>query len=259
MPTFDELVTEAISAPITGWDFSWLGSRSTAERLPWSYASVVAERAAAADTMLDMGTGGGEILSKMSPRAPHTVATEAWPPNVPIAAARLRPLGIPIVWDEGASDNTDEVGEDGGRMPFRTGAFPLIINRHEAFRASEVSRVLAPGGTFITQQVDFHSYDDLRELLGLEVAHQPESWLPAAVQQVRDAGLRVDQAVPGYQRLRFHDVAGVIYYLRVVPWAVPEFRLDVFTTRLRAAHEKPGGWSVILRARRFLLAASKPA
>ena len=32
-------------------------------------------------------------------------------------------------------------------------------------------------------------------------------------------------ATAGEERQRFHDVAGIIYYLRVVPWAVPEYTL----------------------------------
>jgi hypothetical protein len=90
-----------------------------------------------------------------------TVATEAWPPNVPIAAARLRPLGIPLVQDECAPDNIGQDNTERGRLPFRDGAFALVANRHEAFLAAEVNRVLSPGGVFITQQTDFHSYDDL--------------------------------------------------------------------------------------------------
>lgn len=258
MQTFDELVTEATSAPFAGWDFSWLAGRSTTGKPPWSYRQLVAQHAAAADTMLDMGTGGGEVLSQISSRPRRTIATEAWPPNVPIAAERLRPLGIPVVWDEGAPDNTFEGSEDRGRMPFRAGGLALIVNRHEAFRATEISRVLAPGGTFITQQVDFHSYDDLYELLGLEASQQPESWLPAAIQQVSNAGLTVQQAVRGEERTQFHDVAAVIYYLQVVSWAVPEFSLEACLARLRAAHGKPDAWPFTLRLRRFLLVASKP-
>jgi SAM-dependent methyltransferase len=208
--------------------------------------------------MLDMGTGGGELLSEISPRPRHTVATEAWPPNVPVAAARLGPLGIPVVWDEGALDNTEAVDEDRGRMPFRAGAFELIVNRLEAFRATEVSRVLSPGGTFITQQVDFHSDDALYELLGLEAPQRPESWLPFARQQVSDAGLQVEHAARGEERTQFHDVAGVIYYLRLVIWAIPEFTLETCLVPLRAAHEDPGRWPVTVRQRRFLLVATKP-
>jgi hypothetical protein len=264
--TFEDLVAEAARATFAGWDFSWLAARSTAEPLPWSYSRVVAEYAAAADTMLDMGTGGGERLAEISLRPRHTVATEAWPPNVPVAATRLRPLGIPVVQDEGAPDNYHDapesvgsVSEDRGRMPFRTGAFALIVNRHESFRATEISRVLAAGGTFITQQVDLHSYDDLYELLGLDVPQQPASWLPFAQQQVTDAGLTVHQSLRGEERTRFHDVAGVIYFLRVVSWAIPEFSLDTCMARLRAAHERPGAWPHAVRERRFLLVARKPA
>jgi hypothetical protein len=256
--TFDELVSEALNAPFSGWDFSWLAARSTAGTLPWSYRREVARRAAAADAMLDIGTGGGERLSRLSPRPRLTVATEAWPPNVAVAAARLRPLGIPVVQDEGAPDNTGRSGNDRGRLPFRDGAFALVASRHEAFRAAEVSRVLALGGTFITQQVDFHSYDDLCPLVGLDVPQQSDSWLPLARQQVQDAGLAVETAVCGEQRLEFHDIAAVVYYLRVVSWAIPHYNLDACAARLRAAHDTPQMWPVPVLQRHFLLVATKP-
>jgi len=75
--TFDELVSEALSAPFSGWDFSWLAARSKLGRSPWSYQRELTRRAATVSTMLDMGTGGGERLSQLSPRPPMTVATEA--------------------------------------------------------------------------------------------------------------------------------------------------------------------------------------
>jgi len=144
-------------------------------------------------------------------------------------------------------------------MPFRSGAFALIVNRHEAFRATEVSRILAPGGTFVTQQVDFHSYDDVYDLLGLDAPQEPESWLPAARQQVRDAGLEVQQAVRGEEPIQFRDIAAVIYYLRLVSWAIPAFSVGSCEARLRAAHDNPDAWPVCLRSRRFVLLATKPA
>lgn len=256
--TFDELISEAVSAPFSGWDFSWLAARSTPGSLPWSYQRDLARRAKAARNMLDMGTGGGERLARLSPRPPVTVATEAWPPNVPVAAARLRPLGIAVVQDEGAPDNMDQDGGQRGRLPFAGGAFALVANRHEAFLAAEVSRILSPGGTFITQQVDFHSDDDLYRMLGLEVPEQPDSWLPLARQQVQTAGLTVQAAVRGEECHDFHDVGAVVYYLRAVSWAIPQFTLDAYLEQLRAAHETPEIWPVRLRQRRFLLIAAKP-
>jgi hypothetical protein len=84
---FEELVDEALTAPFSGWDFSWLAARSRAAALPWSYRRVVAGRAAAAGAMLDMGTGGGERLSRLSPRP-------RWPRTW---AARF--AGVPICRD----------------------------------------------------------------------------------------------------------------------------------------------------------------
>jgi SAM-dependent methyltransferase len=255
--TFERLAAEAQEARFSGWDFSWLATRCTDEPLPWDYRSEVARRAVGARALLDMGTGGGEILSGLVPRPPRTVATEAWPPNVPVAARRLRPLGVPVVQDEGAADNfAEDPGR--GRLPFRDGTFPLVTNRHESFLPAEVSRVLAPGGTFVTQQVDMHNDDDLYRLLGLQVPEQPDSWLPLAQRQLREAGLIVQVATAGEQGQRFDDVAGIIYYLRVVPWAVPEYTLDRCAGRLRELHETPDAWPVTHRQRRFLIVAAKP-
>jgi SAM-dependent methyltransferase len=256
MPSFEELVAEAQAAPFSGWDFSWLDGRTTTERLPWRYQAEVGRYTVGAGALLDMGTGGGERLSQITPRPPHTVATEAWPPNVAVAARRLRPVGIAVVQDEGAADNMAE-NPVRGRLPFCDGAFPLITNRHEAFRAAEVSRILAPGGMFVTQQVDTRSADDLYRLLGLPVPEQDESWLPLACEQLRAAGLTVARTLTGDEVYRYHDVAGIIYYLRVVSWAVPEYRLDRFAGRLRELHQTPGAWPATVRQRYFFIVATK--
>jgi SAM-dependent methyltransferase len=259
MAQFDELVTEAMDAPFIGWDFSWLARHSSTEPAPWNYRARVADLARTAATMLDMGTGGGEVLSKLRSRAPRTVATEGWPPNVPVAAQRLRPLGVPVVQDEGARDNTDQdaAGED-GRLPFRDGSFELICNRHESFRAAEVGRVLEPGGRFITQQVDFHSYDELAHVLGIEIPAQPDTWLGIAQRQVTDAGLVVEEAARGEERISFDDIAGLVYYLKVVSWAVPGYSLEAHRERLRALFADTAAWPVMASQHQFLLVASKP-
>ena len=256
---FDELVTEALTAPFSGWDFSWLDRRSWTEPLPWDYSARVAALARSARTMLDMGTGGGEALSRLPDRAPRTIATEAWPANVPVAGQRLLPLGVPVIQVETARDNLDQDGaNEGGRLPFRDGSLGLVCNRHESFLAPEVSRILAPGGTFVTQQVDYHDNDDLAQILGIETPAEPDSWIGLAERQVRDAGLVTEEAAGADQRVRFDDVAGVIYYLKAVSWSIPGYRLEKYRDRLRALHEDPSAWPVVTSGHRFLLIASKP-
>jgi SAM-dependent methyltransferase len=285
--SFDQLAAEALAAPFSGWDFSWLHGRSRTLPLPWDYRAVLAEHAARADAMLDIGTGGGEFLARLQPRPRRTVATEGWPPNVGVAAARLRPLGIPVIQYEGAPGN-DEQGADEpasdepdhpapdaaksggprchpghpdqhlGSLPFRDGAFPLVANRHESFCAAEVARVLAPGGTFVTQQVDPDGYGDFYALLGIEPPASAESWLPLARRQVERAGLVISTAQTADEQQQFDDVGALVYYLRVIYWAVPEYRFDRYRDRLRELHDTPAAWPAIIRQPRFLLVAAKP-
>ena len=259
MADFDELVTEAMNAPFSGWDFSWLDRRSRSEPLPWDYSVRVAALACSARTMLDMGTGGGEVLSRLPARANRTVATEAWPPNVPVAGRRLLPLGIPVIQVEGARDNMDQDGaDDGGRMPFRDGSLDLICNRHESFLAVELSRVLAPGGTFVTQQVDYHDHDDLAQMLGMEMPEEPDSWIGLAEQQVTEAGLVIEEAARADERAQFNDIAAVVYYLKAVSWSIPGYSVETHRDRLRALYDDASAWPVMTRGHRFLLVASRP-
>ena len=137
----NELLAEAETTAFRGWDFSKLGDRLVVEPPHWDFAEIVANAAASATTMLDMGTGGGEWLSSLRDRPLLTIATESWQPNVEVAAARLSALSVPVVYTEGAPDNhRQEPGNPAGRLPFRTEAFDLVTNRHESFRADEVAR-----------------------------------------------------------------------------------------------------------------------
>jgi hypothetical protein len=43
--------------------------------------------------MLDLETGGGEMLSHLPSFPPLMVATEGWEPNVAVAATNLGPRG----------------------------------------------------------------------------------------------------------------------------------------------------------------------
>ncbi|MGH3267045.1 MAG: class I SAM-dependent methyltransferase, partial [Trebonia sp.] len=142
--SFEELVAEAAAADVTGWDFSWLDGRATEERPPWGYQKRMGAWIGQARVTLDIQTGGGEVLAGVPQRAARSmVATESWPPNLAIAQRNLRDKGVVVVADS-----------DEPPLPFADGTFDLVTSRHPVTAHwEEIARVLAPGGTYLSQQV----------------------------------------------------------------------------------------------------------
>jgi SAM-dependent methyltransferase len=228
--SFESLLEEAEQLPLTGWDFGVLGDRLRSSELDLSYERLVANAAQAANAMLDLGTGGGEWLAAFAARPPLTVATESWPPNIEVARRSLAPLGVEVVQVDPAPDNALQADADHGLapLPFGYGSFDLISARHEAFVASEISRVLTAAGSFITQQISDAYFAGYRRLLGLPVADRPRWTAEVAVAQLADAGLQIDHIDQGSAAETFTDVGALAWYLRKVPWCVPEFSIDSF-------------------------------
>ena len=260
MTTVDELLAGAGARPLRGWDFSWLGDRVRTEPPPWDFAAIVAGRAAHSPDLLDLGTGGGEFLASLPHRPPRTVATEAWPPNVDVAAQRLEPLGVEVVHVEPAPDNLDQgPDERRGRLPFGDASFSLVAGRHEAYVAAEVARVLAPGGSFVTQQLG-GDYASAYEALGLEAPCRRVFDLAVARAQLERAGLAVQQAAEGETTTTFADAGAFAWYLRAVPWAVDGFAIERHRESLGRLQERIGAEGpLVVRDHAFWLAAAHPA
>jgi len=222
-------IEEAFRAPVHGWDFSWLDGRAQETRPPWDYMALARSAVLHSDRALDIDTGGGEFLERL--RAPHSdlVATEGYGPNVAVAAERLALLRIPVVHAASAPDNADQGDGDpwanGSPLPFSDSAFDLVSSRHSSYWPSEVSRVLKPGGRFLTQQRS-------------EAGREGEAWedvfqrpthpharfdLAFASQQLREHGFHIVRAEEADTPMLFMDLAGVVFYLRLVPWAVENF------------------------------------
>jgi SAM-dependent methyltransferase len=238
--SLDRLLVEAEARPVTGWDFSWLGERMSSTRPPWSFAEIVASHARQSPDLLDMETGGGEWLAALSHRPPRTVASEAWPPNVDVAGARLRPLGVTVVWDEGAPDNVDQhADEKRGRLPFPAESFALISNRHGAFVASEIARVLVPGGIFLTEQVG-GDYNDFYDMLALSRPEQSARlWgLRLAEEQLVAVGLRIIDSGEDEKLTSFADIGAFAWYLKAIPWVVEGFAIETHRPQLEQLYER---------------------
>jgi SAM-dependent methyltransferase len=243
------LVAEGAAVPLGGWDFSWFDGRATEERPPWGYAGLMGERMADAGAALDVETGGGEVLATVARPPRLLVATESWPPNVAGARDRLRQIGAHVV-----------AVTDAPTLPFVTGAFDLVVSRHPVVVMwDEIARVLAPGGTYLSQQIGAGTNRELTDFLmgpkPVNPSRSPEGTRAAA----EAAGLEVLDLRSCALRVEFFDVGAVVHFLRKVHWTVPGFTPEAYLGRLRALHEQIKKDGVFVStALRMLVEARRP-
>ncbi|MEO3753096.1 class I SAM-dependent methyltransferase [Streptomyces sp. B6B3] len=244
------LVADALAAPVEGWDFGWLAGRAEGSDPSWSYRDLARDRLARADRVLDVDTGGGELLASFGRLLPARVwATEGWPPNIPLARRRLEPLGVTVL-PVAARE----------QLPLPDASVDLVLNRHGRLAAPEVARVLRPGGVLLTQQVGSDDCADLNETLGAPPARPPGSWtLDVAREALSAAGLRLTDAREERPVLTFRDVGALIYHLRLVTWQIPDFDPRRHDAALRRVHEHIRAEGRLdVHAHRFLVAAERP-
>lgn len=264
--SFERLVAEGDAIPTEGWDFTWFDGRATEQRPSWGYAKLLGDRMARAEAVLDIQTGGGEVLASVhSVQAvtapPLVAATESWPPNVDIARRNLAALHATVVEADNAAV-----------LPFPADSFDLVASRHPVvIRWDEVHRVLRPCGTYLAQHVGSGTVRELAEFMrGSQPGPEPPAPGPltsfsgtspvAAVAQAEAAGLEVVDVRHEALRMEFYDIAAVVHFLRKVIWTVPDFTVDAYRDKLAELHryiERFGAF--VAYSQRFLIEARNSA
>ncbi|ASN06016.1 methyltransferase domain-containing protein [Virgibacillus necropolis] len=213
-----------------GWDFSYISEagRMGNELLSWSYGSMAKPLVQNAQSMLDMGTGGGEFLSMLRPFPKKVCATEAYKPNVPLAQNKLEPLGVEVFPIE---EDTD--------LPFANKQFDLIINKHESYSPKELRRIISDHGIFLTQQVGGMNDAGINEGLGVPINDEFSYWnLETAVSELSNHSFEVSFSKEEFPIERFYDVGALVYYLKAIPWQVPDFSIEKYIEKLYQIHQQ---------------------
>ncbi len=240
---------EENAARIHGWDFSHIRGRYEEERdLPWDYESVVRRYLREDTELLDYDTGGGEFLLSLKHPYSRTSATEGYPPNVRLCRETLLPLGIHFKECNNPSD-----------VPFAGGSFDLIINRHGAFDAPELYRLLRDQGIFVTEQVGGENDRDLVELV-LPGTKKPFPRLNLKEQRrvFEETGFQIVQAEEAFRPITFYDVGAFVWFARIIEWEFPGFSVDRCLENLLKMHqtiEEKG--KIMGTIHRYLIAAKK--
>lgn len=240
---------EEKAAYIHGWDFSHIAGRYTEEDdLPWDYRAITRKLLEPEFQILDMETGGGEFLLSLGHPCGNTAAMEGYPPNVVVCRERLLPLGIDF-----------REGDGEGELPFESGRFDLILNRHGSYNIKELWRCLKPGGFFLTEQVGGDNDRELVELLLPGTGKPfPDNTLEIQQRHLKEQGFFILKGQEAFRPIRFFDVGALVRFARVLPWEFPGFSVESCLNRLMEAQsilEEKGAVSGTIH--RFLLLTYK--
>jgi len=211
-----------------GWDFSHINGRWDEPDPPWDYVSIVKYYLRNSDILLDMGTGGGEILLTIGHPYEKTYATEAYPPNFELCKKTLSPLGITVV-----QTLTDENFETDDLLPFDDDFFDVIINRHESFDLSEVYRTLKHGGYFITQQIGCNNTNEFIERLNDDfVFDRTNHTVNKYVGLLEKLGFKIVETNEAIFPVKVYDVGALVFMAKIIVWEYPDFSVKTHLDKL---------------------------
>ncbi len=238
--------------PFAGWDFAYLDGRKLAEAPPpVEYPQRVVQLMARARSVLDLDTGGGELLLTFRPHWPAiVVATEGYAPNVRVATDRLAPPGVQVV---------EHPSEETAPLPFGDATFDLVLNRHGgAMNITEIARILNPGGSFLTQQVHGQTLIDLLTLFGA-TPQWPDATPAHYLPWIARAGLDLIDVQEYTGAEIFVDVGALVYFLTAIPWLVPGFSVATHAEPLLQLHARIlQGERLRFTTRGYFIEARKP-
>jgi SAM-dependent methyltransferase len=229
----------------SGWSFEDMRVTPLEAPPAWDYVAVAREQIARGMRVIDLGTGGGEVYSRVIDGIDaEFLASEEWHVNAPVAHARLRPRGVAVV--HASSERT----------PWRDASFDVVLSRHEAIEPEDIARILRPGGVFVTQQVADGQWRELDAFFP-DRAQWPDIYATYRA-GFEAAGLTVESQYHAW-RVAYESVADIAYMLLVAPWEVPGFDplRDVYRLMaLEEAHRTDAG--LVMTLARFLMIARNP-
>ena len=198
---------------LKGWDFSHM--RTACGPVPWDYPKIACRFIRRTDSVLDVGTGGGEIFLGLAPHFEKGIGIDQSRKMIEQARQNKADWGITNI-------DFDMMAANDLILP--DARFDVVLNRHCYVDVRETVRVLRSKGYFITQQVACENTLNILEAFGWTFAifrdggSQPVDELSA---EFKRAGCRIigmaEYDVPYW----FLDVDSLVFWLKAVPLPEP--------------------------------------
>ena len=241
--------TEEDNFELHGWDFTYLDNKWESPEAPWDYVTIIRTYLKDSNRLLDLGTGGGEVLLTIGHPHSNTYVTEGYFPNLELCIKQLSPLGVTV-----------KQSYEDDKIPYEDDFFDFIINRHESFDVAEVDRTLKCGGYYFTQQVINKNHKELAEILnGFSPDDYPNHGLDFYANAFTKIGYKVIIRDEVILPTKFFDVSAVIFYAKAIPWEIFDFSVDTHLDKLFVIQDiidKDGFFQAT--SGRFLFGVQKP-
>ncbi|MFJ2047844.1 class I SAM-dependent methyltransferase [Paenibacillus marchantiae] len=199
---------------LNGWDFSSL--KVTSEGIEWNFYEEVIRCTEPSDLLLDIGTGGGEAVLSISNAALLLVGIDLSRGMIETAQRNLKASG--------SRSNVRFVHMNAEQLTFPDQFFNVVSSRHCDFCATEVFRVLADGGVFLTQQVSEHDKCNISKAFdrGQSLGVQPGTLMERYKRELREAGFR-DIEAHEYNATEYYATPDDLLFLLTHAPIIPGF------------------------------------
>ncbi|MCD6114670.1 methyltransferase domain-containing protein [bacterium] len=237
---------------VIGWDFSKITKRTKVVGKKWDYIKVVKKYINKETILLDIGTGGGELLLKIAPFVKKACGIDHSRSMIKTARKNLAKSKIP---------NVEFKLADAKRIPFSKEYFNVVICRHSDFYPKEVFRVLKPNGIFITQQVGEKDKENIKKIFGRgqHFGKRVGTLMNKYLQELKKTGFKILKKNT-YNALEYYaNMEDLIFLLKNTP-IIPDFNIkkdQKFLEEIERRYKTKKG--IKTNSFRFLIICKKPA
>jgi len=200
-----------------GWDFSVLNKRIIVKNKKWDFYQEVTKFLNKNGKLLDLGTGSGEKLFKLSRICNKIIGIDNSKSMINKANKNLINTKI---------SNIEFRRADSNKLPFKDEEFNTVSCRHSSFNLSEIYRVLKKRGIFITQQVGERDKQNIKVIFGRGQSYKKRdgSLIKKCSAEARKLGFKIMKK-GHYCATEYYKYDDLIFLLENTP-IIPQFNIN---------------------------------
>lgn len=237
---------------VIGWDFSKITKRTKVIGEKWDYIEIVKKYVNKETVLLDIGTGGGELLLKIAQFVKKAYGIDHSRSMIKTAKKNLTKSKI---------SNVKFKLADAKKLPFPKEYFDVVICRHSDFYPNEVFRVLKPNGIFITQQVGEKDKENIKKIFGRGqfFGERVGTLMNRHLQELKNQGFKILRKDVYNATEYYANMEDLIFLLKNTP-IIPDFDIERdqrFLEEIERRYKTNKG--IKTNSFRFLIICKKPA